>query len=298
MDELEVLKPVVQRQVDELNRGQMADLDGKILHSSIPSVDWLSTKQQFSPAAPGEQPATRTASQALLKYNGKGQVMSSDQLQMGRQFPKLSLGLPLPKEETLSRHSILGPNGLRGQWAGPSTGIRVQYPNNLGLAQAETRSLKQTGDDLIMAKDASRGNNSDMESVLSLDDGRWSLSAGDSYALPKDPPEENFIQLIKQPSPPPLLAHVQEVPALHPSKVADPRPGPAKTLQGSSNSNGYQHLHIPVKMLDCFLKLAEYNTTKNLETCGVLAGSLKNSKFYVTTLIIPKQESTSDSLLR
>lgn len=69
------------------------------------------------------------------------------------------------------------------------------------------------------------------------------------------------------------------------------------------------------------MKLAKSNTDKNLETCGVLAGSLvstdkydifcvkncimlmvcisflqKNRKFYVTSLIIPKQESTSDSV--
>lgn len=30
----------------------------------------------------------------------------------------------------------------------------------------------------------------------------------------------------------------------------------------------------PVKMLDDFLRLARENTNKNLETCGVLAGSL------------------------
>lgn len=29
-----------------------------------------------------------------------------------------------------------------------------------------------------------------------------------------------------------------------------------------------------VQMLECFLKLAEGNTAKNLETCGVLAGLL------------------------
>ena len=72
------------------------------------------------------------------------------------------------------------------------------------------------------------------------------------------------------------------------------------------------------------MKLAKSNTVKNLETCGVLAGSLvsadkdyflwskhfltltflntsflqKNRKFYVTALIIPKQESTSDSVWR
>uniref|UniRef100_A0A1D1YAY5 AMSH-like ubiquitin thioesterase 3 n=1 Tax=Anthurium amnicola TaxID=1678845 RepID=A0A1D1YAY5_9ARAE len=286
MFELEALKPVVQRQVDELNREHMAELDGKILHGSISSIDWLSANKHSSTSAQAERPVMKTASQALSKYNnGKSQVI--DQLHMTRQFHKFSLSLPHPKEETLSRHSILGPNGLRGQWTGPITGIRVQYPSNADLAQAETLGLQQTGDDPVLLKDGSRGNNSDMESVLTLDDGRWSL--------PIDPPEEDFTQLIKQPSPPPLLAHVQELPALPPSKVADPRPGPAKTLERSSSSSTYQHLHIPVDMLNCFLKLAESNTAKNLETCGVLAGSLKNSTFHVSTLIIPKQESTSDS---
>lgn len=31
-----------------------------------------------------------------------------------------ALSIPRPKEETLSKHSILGPNGLRGQWQPPS----------------------------------------------------------------------------------------------------------------------------------------------------------------------------------
>lgn len=99
------------------------------------------------------------------------------------------------------------------------------------------------------------------------------------------------------------------------------------------------------KMMDEFMRLAKANTTRNLETCGVLAGSLvrafcafashlglcfsltdahqpdcygcgmirqdlfglskqgclrfvlqKKGIFYVCTLIIPKQESTSDSV--
>ena len=38
---------------------------------------------------------------------------------------------------------------------------------------------------------------------------------------------------------------------------------------------GYFYLLLqPVKMLDDFLRLARENTNKNLETCGVLAGSL------------------------
>ncbi|XP_020966138.1 AMSH-like ubiquitin thioesterase 3 [Arachis ipaensis] len=82
-----------------------------------------------------------------------------------------------------------------------------------------------------------------------------------------------------------------------PSKVADPRPGPAKSSQDSGPGPSiYRHLHIPVKMMEDFLRLASENTQKNLEICGVLAGSLKNRVFHITTLIIPKQESTSDSV--
>lgn len=41
-----------------------------------------------------------------------------------------SLNVPMPKKETLSRHSLLGPNGLQGQWLGPSPEIKVKF---LGL---------------------------------------------------------------------------------------------------------------------------------------------------------------------
>ncbi|KMS99217.1 hypothetical protein BVRB_2g046560 isoform B [Beta vulgaris subsp. vulgaris] len=60
-----------------------------------------------------------------------------------------------------------------------------------------------------------------------------------------------------------------------PSKVVDPRPGPAKPSEdGTQSPNSFQDLHIPVKMMEDFLRLAQQNTKKNLETCGVLAGSL------------------------
>ncbi|XLT47037.1 hypothetical protein HN873_039641 [Arachis hypogaea] len=80
------------------------------------------------------------------------------------------------------------------------------------------------------------------------------------------------------------------------SKVADPRPEPIKSSQDSRpGPSTYQHLHIPMKMMEDFLRLASENTQKNLETCGVLVGFLKNWIFHITTVIIPKQESTSDS---
>uniref|UniRef100_A0A5B7A598 MPN domain-containing protein n=2 Tax=Davidia involucrata TaxID=16924 RepID=A0A5B7A598_DAVIN len=103
------------------------------------------------------------------------------------------------------------------------------------------------------------------------------------------------MDIVRQPSPPPVLADVQDlIPALPPVTEAEygmENPEP----DGLVCSESPLQLHISTALMDGFMKLAKSNTDKNLETCGVLAGSLKNRKFYVTALIIPKQESTSDS---
>ncbi|CAA0836975.1 AMSH-like ubiquitin thioesterase 3 [Striga hermonthica] len=111
---------------------------------------------------------------------------------------------------------------------------------------------------------------------------------------PMTPPSSS---LKLQPSPPSIMARVQpEALPVSPSKVADPRPGPHKLSEdGLPGSNSYRDLHIPVKIMEDFLKLARENTAKNLETCGILVGPLENSAFRINTLIIPKQTSTSYS---
>ncbi|KAF9976521.1 hypothetical protein BGZ73_008357 [Actinomortierella ambigua] len=58
---------------------------------------------------------------------------------------------------------------------------------------------------------------------------------------------------------------------------------------------GLRTLIVPIRLLDRFLNLVRPNTVKNLETCGILAGTLSRNKFTVTTLIIPKQTATSDT---
>ncbi|KAA3456292.1 AMSH-like ubiquitin thioesterase 3 [Gossypium australe] len=235
-----------------------------------------------------------TAVQSSWKYN-------NDRNQIDKQFQKLSLNRPLPNKETLSRHSFLGPNGLRGQWLGPSAEIKVQYPSNMDLVPAENSGPNQAGQyGPLAVKDGDPGQvGSAMESVLSLDDGRWLQPAeGSCHPLITEAKEDPFqFVSIKQPLPPPVLAQVQQdLTPIPPSRVADPRPGPAKPSEdGMPSTNSYQHLHVPVRMMEDFLRLARANTEKNLETCGVLAGSLKNRVFHITTLIIPKQESTSDS---
>eukprot|EP00899_Mesostigma_viride_P018889 jgi/Mesvir1/27000/Mv25919-RA.2 len=125
---------------------------------------------------------------------------------------------------------------------------------------------------------------------------------------PLQPPQAlagPIMPLIRQPSIPPVEVPVTTVappqprldmgeqPPPPPWEVADPRPGVA--APGAKQKNMLMSLHLSARMLEEFMRLARDNTLRNLETCAVLAGTMKNERFSIHTLIIPKQESTSDS---
>ncbi|KAH9996096.1 hypothetical protein BJV77DRAFT_942663, partial [Russula vinacea] len=52
---------------------------------------------------------------------------------------------------------------------------------------------------------------------------------------------------------------------------------------------------FPRDSLNQFVSIALINTAQNRETCGLLLGKDKGGRFVVTTLLIPKQHSTSDT---
>jgi STAM-binding protein len=56
-----------------------------------------------------------------------------------------------------------------------------------------------------------------------------------------------------------------------------------------------KNVTVPRDCLPKFLSIAALNTSRNRETCGLLLGKDKGHKFAVTTLLIPKQHSTSDT---
>ena len=67
------------------------------------------------------------------------------------------------------------------------------------------------------------------------------------------------------------------------ARADDPVPGELKNVS------------VPRDCLPKFLSIAALNTARNRETCGLLLGKDKGNKFAVTTLLIPKQHSTSDT---
>ncbi|CAG8450518.1 4117_t:CDS:10 [Ambispora leptoticha] len=56
-----------------------------------------------------------------------------------------------------------------------------------------------------------------------------------------------------------------------------------------------RRISVPFELTKKFLDIASQNTRNNLETLGILSGTLSQNAFTVTTLIVPKQTATSDT---
>ncbi|XP_008807080.1 AMSH-like ubiquitin thioesterase 1 [Phoenix dactylifera] len=301
LNELEALKADVQQRVQELNRktGTQVNRWGQAQQNGFVdnSLEWPPVRKQTL--------RTNESSQVhrIIGRDGTswGPIIQRDRLPLAKlgeeQFRKLALNIPRPKEETLSRHSILGPNGLQGQWKPPSIDKGIQYPSNLDLSPIEFPSLTQPLEDKpVPVKDnGTSGNEGSPLEVLLLHDDRTAPIAEPSPMINLDAAETPMIDITREPSPPPVLAEVQDVVAVT-SQVSNSISGQTILLQDELVQTGSPlQVHISTTMMESFMRLAKLNTVRNLETCGVLAGSLKNRKFFVTALIIPKQESTSDS---
>ncbi|KAL8234769.1 hypothetical protein R6Q59_020869 [Mikania micrantha] len=304
LTELEDLKPAVELKLAELSQKHAYQSNGwshhpqkKLLESSKSLPEHFSVSQQTL-----VKNYTYTINKAPV-VNGHGYVYRNAHMQssatLEEQTNQLTLNIPRAKEETLSRHSILGPNGLRGHWQPPTNNVAVRYPKNIDLTPVEFPREKKL---LSLEGSVSADKNSS-----TLEHQKASL---DSVVLPTnnnnkphvDEPdslisfEEKIdspveLDIIRQPSPPPVLAQVQD---LLPTTSPDTGPGSGNSSDSVCSESPLE-LHISSTVMDHFMKMAKSNTDKDLETCGILAGSLKNRKFYVTTLIIPKQEGTANS---
>ncbi|KAI9244692.1 hypothetical protein BDA99DRAFT_294501 [Phascolomyces articulosus] len=96
----------------------------------------------------------------------------------------------------------------------------------------------------------------------------------------------------------PLDNHIKDqlVPKL-PPKIGLDEQEESHSLPASMTEGGMplRYLYLPDSLQQDFLRIAHVNTSKNIETCGILCGTLKNNILRVTTMIIPRQSGTPDS---
>lgn len=83
-----------------------------------------------------------------------------------------------------------------------------------------------------------------------------------------------------------------------PSTPSPQHKSPAFTFKYSASlENGafLRTVFLPPSLRISFLSLALPNTRANLETCGILCGTLISNALFISKLVIPDQESTSDT---
>lgn len=68
-----------------------------------------------------------------------------------------------------------------------------------------------------------------------------------------------------------------------------------KPLAFSEAGAPLRPVFLPQELRPQFLSIAQANTNKNLETCGILCGTLISGALFISHLVIPDQVSTSDT---
>lgn len=137
------------------------------------------------------------------------------------------------------------------------------------------------------------------------------LPAQSTPIAPVIPPYPTHMPVPESHQPPATYTHAhtqsyssQRGPSPRPSQPPQHRPSgstsSSRIVPGSSKDVQLRDLRtikLPRDCLPKFLSIARVNTLQNRETCGLLLGKDKGSKYVVTTLLIPKQHSTSDTCM-
>ncbi|KAA0725324.1 AMSH-like protease [Triplophysa tibetana] len=118
---------------------------------------------------------------------------------------------------------------------------------------------------------------------------RQELTVNKEEAVPKVPEQTDGSCLSQTPK-----NHVRLDP--NRNKPALPIPKPAATLAAVQNQrvDGLRRVVIPRDLTYRFLLLADSNTARGVETCGVLCGKLTHNEFMLTHVIVPKQSAGPD----
>ncbi|XP_020218380.1 AMSH-like ubiquitin thioesterase 2 isoform X3 [Cajanus cajan] len=145
-----------------------------------------------------------------------------------------------------------------------------------------------------------RINDLDPSGISSFQLGNLSTSCCSLVCKPAVTTDNRYLLLHKvtQSWPSPALCFVETAPQDSQSShitAFNSGDGSSQSDNESTSSKTIRDVHISMRLMEDFLDLAKENTEKDLETCGILGAYLEKGTLYMTTLIIPKQESASNS---
>eukprot|EP00294_Goniomonas_avonlea_P006243 CAMPEP_0114549548 /NCGR_PEP_ID=MMETSP0114-20121206/5582_1 /TAXON_ID=31324 /ORGANISM="Goniomonas sp, Strain m" /LENGTH=461 /DNA_ID=CAMNT_0001734229 /DNA_START=153 /DNA_END=1539 /DNA_ORIENTATION=- len=102
------------------------------------------------------------------------------------------------------------------------------------------------------------------------------------------------LPVAARPPPPPTAVStpIQKPP---PPEYSSLYPDPSGMMFDDPASDALRRVRLPGEILEAFLKCADRNTQRAIETCAILAGTIEGDKLHVTALIVPLQEGTRDT---
>ena len=121
--------------------------------------------------------------------------------------------------------------------------------------------------------------------------------------LAPEPPPKDDMRAVKEH--PPARPEKYNAPSERPPSRSSTATPPQHDLAPSTftfkpsayleNGSPLRTIYLPPDLRHQFLTVALANTRSNLETCGILCGTLISNALFISKLVIPDQESTSDT---
>ncbi|KAI5790621.1 putative endosome-associated ubiquitin isopeptidase [Peziza echinospora] len=272
-----------------------------------------SLRQQYTDS--GDRDRTRDSGNDAFDLQAQMQALN---MQLNNQYPEST-----SKSRTSNRDSSGSQNDGGG---GGGRGWIYDYPNIPKRSAAPSIApLPQFPPQLSIGKPPYPDSRSPPPLPPLPDSMRYQQSSSPPPAVPRKTP-------LRAPSPPPIANPQQafnllpSLPSLPitlaqptpppppklPAGLTDPTPPPQPAPPASTSlkrANTYEFktaarlesgqrlrtIFLPADLRHKFLEIAHSNTVRNLETCGVLCGTLIQNALFISRLVIPEQEVTSDT---
>ncbi|KWU45098.1 Mov34-domain-containing protein [Rhodotorula sp. JG-1b] len=118
--------------------------------------------------------------------------------------------------------------------------------------------------------------------------------------IPPTPPSFLLNKPLSATSPPlPTMTPLPPppVPPVAPQAESEPERAPPSSVTGENRSGGQlRRVILPAKLISHFIDvIAEANTARKIETCGLLLGKERDDELVISHLLIPQQSGSSET---
>ncbi|KAL8708021.1 MAG: hypothetical protein Q9220_007017 [cf. Caloplaca sp. 1 TL-2023] len=315
---LEALKPRINKRYDRYQRILTERNHTKATNDALADSRRISADHQNESAqtTPESEPAMGHASEALTAKDNRDLAVRLARKEIRRRATarKATRQVGISEEEDQDRRTA----GLGGDWedalitngqemdqdtiSNQMHNVRLQLNGSKGDAVKQADSLRSQYKYPTVPHHSA---NPQTQSTLTTS-GRMSNASTEfrEISLPPGRPPKGPDPSMGQPSAPPKPCKEEISPAepfirsgtsspayqdLKPSTFA------FKPSAHLENGTPLRTVFLPPDLRSRFLSIAQPNTKANLETCGILCGTLISNALFISKLVIPEQESTSDT---